>query len=105
MEHKGKCYRNSNLSPASAEEHQAAAAARDLLLDKDGIYLGDDLAIFCLDCNSDNDTRAAKAIIKVQNDVIGTAADDLGDHLPDLGLQIYSRLPLWSHIRIMYYHR
>ena len=41
--HKGKCYRNSNLNPASAEEHQAAIAARDLILDENGVYLGDDM--------------------------------------------------------------
>lgn len=85
MEHKGKCYRNSNLNPASAEEHQASIAARDLVLDENGAYRGDDIAIFCLDCNSDNDTRASQAIIREQNEIMGTAADDLADHVPDLG--------------------
>jgi hypothetical protein len=72
MKHKGTCYRNSNLSPASAEEPQAAIAARDLILDKDGQYLGNNIAVFALNCNSDNNTRAAEAIVaREQNAIIG----------------------------------
>jgi hypothetical protein len=85
MEHKGKCYRNSKLNPASAEENMATIAGRDLLMDQNGTYLGDDLAIFCLECHSDNDTRASQAIIQAQNEFIGLSADDLSDHLPDVG--------------------
>lgn len=85
MEHTGYCYRNSKLNPASAEESMATTAAKDLLMDQNGAYIGDDLAIFCLECHSDNDTRASQAIIKAQNEFIGLSADDLGDHLPDLG--------------------
>jgi hypothetical protein len=36
MKHKGRCYPNSNLNPASAEEYQAATAARDLIVDENG---------------------------------------------------------------------
>jgi hypothetical protein len=46
MEHEGICYRNSKHNPASAEEYQAADIARMLLLDDEGEYLGDDVAIF-----------------------------------------------------------
>ena len=41
MQHKGKCYRNSNLTPAVAEEPQAEIAAADLLIGPDGKYVGD----------------------------------------------------------------
>jgi hypothetical protein len=85
MKHKGTCYRNSNLSPASAEEPQAAIAARDMILDKDGHYLGDNVAVFALNCNSDNDTRAAEAIAREQNAIIGSVADNLTSHRPDGG--------------------
>ena len=34
--HEGTCYKNSNLSPASAEGPQATMAARALLLDDNG---------------------------------------------------------------------
>jgi hypothetical protein len=30
---------------------------------ENGVYRGDDIAIFCLDCNSNNDTRALQAVI------------------------------------------
>ena len=63
MKHKGVCYRNSKVAPAVAEEHQAVLAARDLLLDADGNYLGDDQAVFCGSIHADNDTRAPSAFI------------------------------------------
>ena len=85
MEHPGHCYKNSNLNPASAEETQAVIAARKLLLDDDGNYLGDDRAIFGSFINSDNDTRAPNAFIKEQNRIIGEAADGKADHSPDIG--------------------
>ena len=47
MDHEGPCCRNSNLSPASAEESQSIEAAMSLLLDTNGNYVGDDVAIFC----------------------------------------------------------
>lgn len=85
MEHPGHCYRNSNLAPSSAEEHQAVMAAKDLLLDANGEYVGDDKAIFGVFINADNDTRAPKAFIRWQNKIIGEAADNLAEHAPDRG--------------------
>ena len=75
MEHKGVCYRNSNLNPASAEEMQAIIAARDLLLDENGKYVGDDKAILAMIVNSDNDTRSQKSFMVEQNTIVGGAAD------------------------------
>ena len=46
MRHARVCYRNSSLNPASAEETQAIMAAKDLLVDKNSNYVGDDRAIF-----------------------------------------------------------
>ena len=85
MKHSGVCYRNSTLAPASAEEHQAAIAARDLLLDKDGKYLGDDQAVFCMAVNADNDTRGSVAMIAGQASIIGTPADEQAEHVLDNG--------------------
>jgi len=67
MDHPGHCYRNSNLAPSSAKERQAVIASRDLLLDANGKYLGDDQAIYGVFINADNDTRAPKAFIREQN--------------------------------------
>lgn len=57
MLHKGFCYRNSTHNPASAEEYMAYDMGRNLLLDEDGNYLGDDTAIFMGEIAADNDTR------------------------------------------------
>ena len=56
MAHTGVCYRNINLTPASAEETQSAMMARDLLVGANGNYAGDDRAIFAKIVTSDNDT-------------------------------------------------
>jgi len=84
-DHKGHCFRNSNINPASAEYHLAADAARDLLLDEAGEYRGDELAIFCRRISADNDTRAPKNAIQEQVNIIGKAAEDKGEHNPDQG--------------------
>ena len=85
MRHAGVCYRNSSLNPASAEETQAIMAAKDLLVDKNGNYVGDDRAIFGNFISADNDTRAPSAFIREQNRIIGEAADGLAEHSPDKG--------------------
>ena len=64
MAHEGTCYRNSNLAPSVAEAHLGGKIARDLLVDEDGEYVGDDLAIFCLNLNSDNDTTLPNKFLK-----------------------------------------
>ena len=46
MKHKGTCYRNSALQPASAEEQQNIEVARSLLIDSNGNYVGNDMTIF-----------------------------------------------------------
>ena len=85
LSHTGKCYRNSNLAPASAEEPQSAMMARELLVDSKGEYVGDDNAIFAKVVTSDNDTRAPFSFIRQQNEIIGTKANDVAEHLPDKG--------------------
>jgi hypothetical protein len=56
-----------------------------LLLDDEGEYLGDDIAIFMGKVAADSDTRAPKAGICEQAHIIGDAAEGLGDHDPDIG--------------------
>eukprot|EP00984_Skeletonema_dohrnii_P022599 scaffold11702_cov157-Skeletonema_dohrnii-CCMP3373.AAC.2 len=84
-DHKGECYRNSKYNPASAEEYQATDAARELLIDDDGNYRGDDTAIFCGSISADNDTRSPNNFIRAQADIIGDAADGKAEHDPDKG--------------------
>ena len=85
MDHEGPCCRNSNLSPASAEESQSIEAAMSLLLDTNGNYVGEDVAIFGHSVSADNDTRAPKAFIQEQCRIIGAAAVGKADHSPDKG--------------------
>ena len=87
LTHLGTCYRNSNLAPASAEEPQSAMMARELLVDGQGKYVGDDTAVFAKAkvVTSDNDTRAPYSFIRTQNEIIGTTADNVAEHLPDKG--------------------
>ena len=59
--------------------------ARELLVDSKGEYVGDDNAIFAKVVTSDNDTRAPFSFIRQQNEIIGTKADDVAEHLPDKG--------------------
>jgi hypothetical protein len=56
-----------------------------LLLDTNGNYIGDDVAIFCRCISADNDTRAPKAFIQEQCRIIGAAAVGKADHSPDKG--------------------
>ena len=50
-----------------------------------GGYVGDDTAIFAKVVTSDNDTRAPFSIIREQNDIIGSNANNVAEHLPDKG--------------------
>ena len=83
--HDGPCYRTSHLNPCSAEEPQARKAARDLLLDKDGKYRGDDVAIVGIGIHADGDTRAPKSFIEEQNKIVGAPLDDVAEHVRDKG--------------------
>ena len=47
MAHEGTCYKNSNLNPSGAEEHEAAMVYRELLLDSNGKYVDNEEAIYC----------------------------------------------------------
>ena len=85
MKHKGTCYRNSNLQPASAKEQKRIDVAKSLFIDSTGNYVGNDTAI-CGHCiSADNDTRAACAFIQEQNQIIVISADGVADHSPDKG--------------------
>ena len=77
MKHDGICNKCGTHGPANSEEPMAKDAAKDLLLDKNGNYCGDHRACFLDKIGADNDTRATKNFIKVQNEIIGDAADDM----------------------------
>ena len=87
LEHTGTCHLCGKHGPASSEEHMAKDAARNLLLDKDGNYRGDDTAVFLSKVHSDNDTRAPNNFIQTQNDIIGLDVDKLAEHHPDMNQQ------------------
>ena len=46
----------------------AKDAARNLMLDKDGNYRGDEIAVFLNQIHANNDTRAPNNFTQVQND-------------------------------------
>ncbi len=83
--HEGFCYRNSKHNPASAEEYQAKEMARDLLVDEDGNYWGDDVATYAAEAITDCDTQTSKKRIQEQAKIIGDAAIGKADHSPDIG--------------------
>ncbi len=85
MQHRGKCYRTSMFTPAILEDYAASEAARRLILDDDGNYRGDDSAVFLDIVVSDNDVNAPTNFIQAQCDIIGDAANDLAEHIPDIG--------------------
>ena len=85
MKNKGVYNKNSNVALAVAEEYQDAIAAKELLVNADGKYLGDDQVVFCRTIQAGNDTRAPSAFIQDQNVIIGSAADRLAEHTPDRG--------------------
>ena len=81
--HSGKCYHNSNLGPAVAEEHCAVEAANDFLLDSKGNYVGDDMAVYGHRVVSDGDTRASVKLIATQASILGDAATDDAEQDPN----------------------
>jgi len=85
-ETKGKCYQNTNQTPAVAEEFACIQAAKFLLLGEDGTdILPDDEAIFADEFISDGDTRGAKKLIARQADLIGDVAHGVAEPFPDFG--------------------
>jgi hypothetical protein len=84
--HSGKCYKNKNHNPASAEEWACKQAGNFLLRCVDGKdILPDDEAIFANQFITDGDTRGAKKFIARQVELIGNAAEGIAEHFPDFG--------------------
>ena len=84
QQHSGHCYKTClTCSVAVAEENLCEQIARDLLLDKDGNPLDDDHALFAGVINADNDTKSPSRVMRVQNEIIGAAADNKAKHAPD----------------------
>jgi hypothetical protein len=61
--HKGECTCNSMNGPAVAEEFMMETVGRDLLVDTDGNYRGDDLALFVCFPTSDGDSKGANRLV------------------------------------------
>jgi hypothetical protein len=85
LTHAGPCYRNSCHGPAVAEEFSAPVLARDLLLDENGNYVGDDSAVFVDEICGDGDTKAANKFIAEQINIIGDIVKDIAEKFPDVG--------------------
>lgn len=84
--HDGKCYKNTNLGPAVAEEYACEEAAEYLLCGPTGEgILPDDEAIFVDEFISDGDTRGAKKFIAKQVEIIGDKANGIAQYFPDFG--------------------
>mmetsp|Transcript_41972 Transcript_41972/g.88105 ORF Transcript_41972/g.88105 Transcript_41972/m.88105 type:complete len:460 (+) Transcript_41972:37-1416(+) len=82
--HEGHCYRKSNYSSAAAEEHEAKAAAHELLLDGSGTPRDAKTCVFIDTVVADNDTRGPSNFVKEQNNIIGSLADGKAEIIPDL---------------------
>ena len=83
LENPGKCYKNSKLSPAVAEEITCGKIGKLFLLDDGGNLLSD--AIFAEQIVSDGDTRGAFKLILTQEMILGTVVKDLAKPVPDIG--------------------
>ena len=84
ISHKGKCFRNTKVSPASAEEHACVDAASLLLLNQDGNMLENDEGIFAMEIAGDGDTRGGLKFIERQCEIIGPSAANLAKLMPDV---------------------
>ena len=73
------------MGPAIKTENSASIMARSLLLDENGDYVGDDLAVFVDTIVGDGDTRAAKKFIAEQEKIIGEIVKDIAECFPDIG--------------------
>ena len=85
LNHKGVCYRNTSIGPACAEEYACIEAAGLLLNDEDGNPLPDNVALFGDRLVTDGDTRGSIKFITLQNEIIGSAADRVAEHIPGIG--------------------
>ena len=85
LQHKGRCYKNSKLGPAVAEEFASERVGRQLLLNKKNKYLSEDEAIFASEVVSDGDTRGSYKLILTQETILGTSVVDVAKVIPDIG--------------------
>jgi hypothetical protein len=58
---------------------------RDLLVDQNGDYLGDDEAIFADKICGNGDTQGINKFIEVQLKIIGDTIKDIAKYFPDVG--------------------
>ena len=65
LEHAGKCFRNCKHSTKAGEYHEAELAGKELLIEKSGQPRRN--GAFISEVVTDNDTKAAKKIIKTQD--------------------------------------
>jgi hypothetical protein len=82
--HKGKCFHNTNHTPATAEEDACQLAGLDLLKGADGEFHDDDKAIFYDQVISDGDTKGRNKIVDAQCGLIGEVAIGLAEGFPSI---------------------
>ncbi|EJK46210.1 hypothetical protein THAOC_35133, partial [Thalassiosira oceanica] len=85
LQHEGRCYRNTALSPAQAEESALEELAEMLLIDpKTNEFRSDDEAILVLQVVTDGDTKGAKRFINKQVSLVPSFAGK-AEQVPDIG--------------------
>ena len=85
LRHDGKCYRNTALSPAQAEEVALEELAETLLIDpKTKEFRSDDEAILAQQFVTDGDTKGAKRFILKQVSLVPSFAAK-AEQIPDIG--------------------
>lgn len=86
MSHDGYCFQKTKYSSAAAESFEFAAAAEELLINPEtGKPRGEDTCCAIGDLVADNDTTGPINAIKRQNEILGSVADGLAEHVPDEG--------------------
>ena len=85
IQHEGRCYKNTSIGPASAEEIACVQAATELLEDEDCNFLSNSEAIFADLVVSDGDTTGSLKLIAKQAEMIGETVKGIAEQIPDIG--------------------
>lgn len=81
--HDGICHRKTTYSSAGAEEYEGARAGQNLLLNKDGTPRDASTCVFIDKLCADNDTSGPNNFIAKQHEILGSAVDNMAEHIPD----------------------
>lgn len=81
--HSGIRHRKATYLSAGAEEYKGARAGRNLLLNKDSTPRDASTCIFINNVGTDNDASGPNNLIAKQHKIIGSAADNMAEYIPD----------------------